>query len=276
MKISKIIAPGETINIRVRMMFGDFDISRRFPIREVARDDGDSAFAEKYTATDEGLSFSVPYSDLFTDDPLTQRTVYVTASNASGESASSSVTISRANLHVNSLGNWDDLYDASGLDHLTVERTYDRVDDLSPRNIPSVLRYGIQWQLVVRSTTEEPGFGCSDWEPISGHETTMKIHSSLGDLMAVGENNEITCEVFYGEQNVTALADQWVIERNSGDSVEDTVWNASAKARSFDGVIVLAYTTDASTNDLGPGMTTSFNIKAKKGGVVIAEGLLEI
>ena len=139
-----------------------------------------------------------------------------------------------------------------------------------------VYNYGILWECLDDETDEEPAFDCDNWTPISGNVVKMDLQLSLGDFMDIGEENELTCTVYYGEEDVTDKVDDWTIERDSGDAAEDAVWNATQRAQAFDGTFTLRYTNNASTNDLGDEVPTIFIIKAKKNNTVIAQAQVEV
>ena len=139
-----------------------------------------------------------------------------------------------------------------------------------------VFNYGILWECLEDETSEEPSFDCDDWTPISGNVVKMDLELSLGDFMDVGEENDLTCTVYYGEEDVTDKVDDWTIERDSGDEIEDAVWNASQRAQAFDGTFTIRYTNNAATNDLGDDVPTIFIIKARKNNTVIAQAQVEV
>ena len=130
--------------------------------------------------------------------------------------------------------------------------------------------YGILWECLADETSEEPCFDCDDWTPISGNVVSIKHYLSLGDWMDVNDENELTCTVYYGEEDVTEAVTAWSITRDSGDAATDAVWNASQRAQAFDGTFTLLY------SDLGDDVPTIFHITASKNNVTLAQMDIEI
>lgn len=80
------------------------------------------------------------------------------------------------------------------------------------------------------------------------------------DALAWGETMTVRCTVFKGWQDMSALVTGWKVERDTGDAADDAVWNASAKARAFDGTLVIEHT--AHRSDLGAEVSTVFTVTA--------------
>lgn len=145
-----------------------------------------------------------------------------------------------------------------------------------------VWNYNVLWECMVDGTTQEPGFGCTDWKAISGGIFAMSIDCSLGELMAVGETNLLTCHVYYAQQDISAEATEWIIERESGDAASDAAWNAAAARNSritFDSDDGCAYAeiyyTNGLDNDLRVDPTT-FRVIARRNSTVLAQGVIEV
>lgn len=105
-------------------------------------------------------------------------------------------------------------------------------------------------------------------------DVVMEITDSLDGFIAEGETDTIRCRLWKGfaGNDVTGLAEAWKIERESGSSADDAVWNNSEKARSFDGEIGITL------GDLGrSGISTLFTVTATGGdNRTIAKGDIEI
>lgn len=63
------------------------------------------------------------------------------------------------------------------------------------------------------------------------------LTSYLNGIIGTGETDTLIATVYKDFVNVTASVTQWGIVRDTGDTVEDEVWNASDKARAFAGTI---------------------------------------
>lgn len=83
--------------------------------------------------------------------------------------------------------------------------------------VSRVWHHGILWECLVDGTTEEPGYGCTDWQPISG-ETTLRMNiigvngNILGDSLSVirGRVNEtLRGLVMWGQEDVSAKVGAW-------------------------------------------------------------------
>lgn len=83
--------------------------------------------------------------------------------------------------------------------------------------VSRVWHHGILWECLVDGTTEEPGYGCTDWQPISG-ETTLRMNiigvngNILGDSLSVirGMVNEtLRGLVMWGQEDVSAKVGAW-------------------------------------------------------------------
>lgn len=77
----------------------------------------------------------------------------------------------------------------------------------------------------------------------------VETTDSLGGFMGYGETDTLSSIVYRGWIDITSTVKKWKIERDSGDSADDAVWNAGTKAKNFDGTIDIEW--NDTTNDLG-------------------------
>lgn len=262
------IAPGETDTVYLSVYMGSQDVTERFTDMSAARDDGDEDFASAHSDT--GDSWELPYADaafVRNGETIDEVTFTISAGDGAGNVLTGTFVEKRASLTYKEFGAWQ------------VGRTYtkefDHFDDLSPRIIPAVRRFGILWGLAVLYTSSAPYYGCTDWEPISGNLQKLEIELSKGEWMAFGEENELTCKALYGDEDITEQIDTWTITRDSGDPADDRVWNGKAKVLAFDGTLTLVYDNSAD-NDLGADVPTTFHIEARKDGAVVAMGEITV
>lgn len=74
--------------------------------------------------------------------------------------------------------------------------------------------------------------------------------------ITVGETIVVTCSVFQGFEDITHTVQVWKVTRNSGNVQEDNVWNLSAKATMFKGVLEISF------DDLGSDYKAVFTFQA--------------
>lgn len=89
----------------------------------------------------------------------------------------------------------------------------------------------------------------------------IEIDTEGQDTLAYGEQLNVSCTVYKGWEDMTSHVVEWKIERDTGDPLADAAWNVSAKAKAFDGDIVIEHR--ESYTDLGSiGISTLFTITA--------------
>lgn len=113
---------------------------------------------------------------------------------------------------------------------------------------------GTRWLCMVAegtTTTSEPSEDNSEWMATTAIVRRKIIIDLKGqDTLDFGETLDVICSVWLGDKEIdTSEGWSWSVERDSGDKLEDDAWNASPKAKSFNGSIRIAFT--ASENDLG-------------------------
>ena len=77
----------------------------------------------------------------------------------------------------------------------------------------------------------------------------VETTDSLSGFMGYGDTDTLSSVVYRGWIDITSTVKKWKIERDSGDSADDAVWNAGTKAKNFDGTIDIEW--NDTTNDLG-------------------------
>lgn len=105
----------------------------------------------------------------------------------------------------------------------------------------------------------------------------MEIDLQGDNFLAYGETKTVTCRVFRGWEDITEQVTNWSVTRDTGDPLEDEVWNLKPKAQLFDGTIILSFS--AEENDLGTNpmvISTVFTFKADIDDEVSAEQTLSI
>ena len=86
----------------------------------------------------------------------------------------------------------------------------------------------------------------------------MEHESNIDGFLGPGETATVKFTVWKGYLPITALVTKWSISRDGGDPPSDKVWNASAKAVNFAGVI------DLTVDDLSPiQQSTTFTVTAE-------------
>ena len=86
----------------------------------------------------------------------------------------------------------------------------------------------------------------------------MEVEDSLDGFIGAGESDTVTCKVMKGYIDVTDMVAKWKIIRSGGDAPSDDVWNASSKARNFNGTI------DLTVDDLSRySQSTTFRVTAE-------------
>lgn len=80
-------------------------------------------------------------------------------------------------------------------------------DDENTLETSRVWNYGVLWESSADATTQEPGWGCSDWQAIGGDKTiTCEILSSAGSAFHGGKVDTIlTMTVYYGQQKIDQM-----------------------------------------------------------------------
>ena len=83
--------------------------------------------------------------------------------------------------------------------------------------ISRVWHYGCLWECLADGTTEEPGYGCTDWQVISG-DTSFHLYitgengATLGDTLTVNRgsvNETLRGSLFRGQEDVSAKVSAW-------------------------------------------------------------------
>lgn len=111
-------------------------------------------------------------------------------------------------------------------------------------------------------------------QQIENADIVMEIADSLDGFIGTGETDTITCKLWRGivGNDVTSLAEDWTIERESGVLSDDEVWNHSDKALNFNGTIDITLADLSKTH-----LSTLFNVTAICGnGDVLAKGQIKI
>lgn len=86
----------------------------------------------------------------------------------------------------------------------------------------------------------------------------LEYSSNIDGFLGPGETATVVFEVWRGFLPITPLVTKWSISRDGGDPPSDKVWNASAKAVNFAGVI------DLTVDDLSPiQQSTTFTVTAE-------------
>ena len=229
------ICVGETENVNVRVTYGQQDISSLYPTVSVERDDDDGEFARKYADVEH--TFSLPFGDCGFTGSVKERVFTVTASNGT-EQLTGTFRLTWAGLLREDRGEW-----VRGEEY---RRSYDKVDDLSPRVVSAVWHHGCLWEAVADAPTDEPWFTSQEWRCISGDSlwalnffypasegeaeedelplTLVSVRAGHVDFSAKPKlllgNEDVT------EENVTA----WKWTRESFDTAADATWNTQGKA----------------------------------------------
>ena len=83
--------------------------------------------------------------------------------------------------------------------------------------ISRVWHYGCLWECLTDGTAEEPGYGCTDWQVISG-DTSFHLYitgengATLGDTLTVNRgsvNETLRGSLFRGQEDVSAKVSAW-------------------------------------------------------------------
>ena len=128
---------------------------------------------------------------------------------------------------------------------------------------------GTRWLCMVAegtTTTSEPSEDNVEWMATTAIVRKKLLIDLKGqDTLDWGETLPVTCTVWLGDKEIdTSSGWNWGVERDSGNKLEDAAWNASSKAQSFHGSIVISFTEQE--NDLGEEYSgvygTTFTFKA--------------
>ena len=107
--------------------------------------------------------------------------------------------------------------------------------------ISRVWNYGILWECLVDGTTQEPTFGCTDWQIISGNTLfNLKFYrpdgTPYGEYITTRKTNiniPIVPKVIWGMEDISSKVTSWQWKRYLADGTEDTGWGQTHKQRNI-------------------------------------------
>ena len=107
--------------------------------------------------------------------------------------------------------------------------------------ISRVWNYGILWECLVEGTTQEPKFGCTDWQFVSGNTMlNLKFYkpdgAPYGEYITTRRTNiyiPIVPKVTYGLEDISDRVTSWQWKRYLADGTEDTGWGQTHKQRNI-------------------------------------------
>lgn len=107
--------------------------------------------------------------------------------------------------------------------------------------ISRVWNYGILWECLVEGTTQEPKFGCTDWQFVSGNTMlNLKFYkpdgAPYGEYITTRRTNiyiPIVPKVTCGLEDISDRVTSWQWKRYLADGTEDTGWGQTHKQRNI-------------------------------------------
>lgn len=107
--------------------------------------------------------------------------------------------------------------------------------------ISRVWNYGILWECLVDGTTQEPTFGCTDWQIISGNTLfSLKFYrpdgTPYGEYITTRKTNiniPIVPKVIWGMEDISSKVTSWQWKRYLADGTEDKAWGQTHKQRNI-------------------------------------------
>ena len=107
--------------------------------------------------------------------------------------------------------------------------------------ISRVWNYGILWECLVDGTTQEPAFGCTDWQIISGNTLfSLKFYrpdgTPYGEYITTRKTNiniPIVPKVIWGMEDISSKVTSWQWKRYLTDGTEDKAWGQTHKQRNI-------------------------------------------
>jgi hypothetical protein len=103
--------------------------------------------------------------------------------------------------------------------------------------ISRVWNRGAIWECLVDGTTQEPWFGCTDWQMINGATFSLGFFSNDQDPVPIiglsvrpGHVDEtVVPYLLFGQEDISYMVTSWRWERESNKPDLDEAWNNSAR-----------------------------------------------
>lgn len=131
--------------------------------------------------------------------------------------------------------------------------------------VSRVWNYGVLWECLVDTTTQEPTWGCSDWQAVGGNTIyTGQITTQNGRQFRNGNvDTTLTMRVWYGDEEITAkilsvidLSVSW--QRSTGYDAEQDKFVQQSEDLSWIPTVVSANQIKVVRGDMGSGWMISY------------------
>lgn len=126
-------------------------------------------------------------------------------------------------------------------DDATVEaRCY--LEEKTDLEISRVWNHGALWECLVDGTTQEPEFGCTDWQFISGGTFSLGFYTDGDDPMPImglavrpaNVDETVKPYLLFGQEDVSNIVTAWRWERQSQYEALDEAWGNSERTDADD------------------------------------------
>ena len=103
--------------------------------------------------------------------------------------------------------------------------------------VSRVWNKGALWECLVDGTVQEPWFGCTDWQLVSGGTYSLPFYSDeanpvpiIGLSVRPGYIDEtVVPYLLFGQEDISSFVTSWRWERESNKPAMDEAWNNSAR-----------------------------------------------